>query len=245
MDPLIRTVIVEDEPLALRALRDLVIAEDGLELVGEAQDGKRAVELIREVDPELLFLDIHLPELTGLEVLERIESQPNVVFTTAHDEHAIVAFELGAVDYLLKPFGAERFKLAVERVRQGSEPHWDVTDLRDALEPASPLTRLFARQGRKIIPIRMDQVTRFQGGGDHVEVFVAGRSLLVSVTLSELEARLDPERFVRVHRSHIVNLDHVREIVVEDERRLRVECVDGGSVVASRDGSTRLRELIR
>lgn len=242
---MIRTVIVEDEPLALRALRDLVIAEDGLELVGEAQDGKRAVELIREVDPELLFLDIHLPELTGLEVLERIESQPNVVFTTAHDEHAIVAFELGAVDYLLKPFGAERFKLAVERVRQGSEPHWDVTDLRDALEPASPLTRLFARQGRKIIPIRMDQVTRFQGGGDHVEVFVAGRSLLVSVTLSELEARLDPERFVRVHRSHIVNLDHVREIVVEDERRLRVECVDGGSVVASRDGSTRLRELIR
>jgi len=240
------TVIVEDEPLARRALRDLVAADPDLELLAEARDGLEAVEVIERLQPALIFLDVHMPELSGLEVLERIEVRPAIVFTTAYDEHAVTAFELGAADYLLKPFGAARFNVAVSRVKESlATPTWDIERLRDSLEPTRPLTRLFARQGKRLVPILLDKVIRFEGSGDYVEVHTPGRSLLVSVTLSELERRLDPDRFVRVHRSHIVNLDEVAEITAEDERRLRIRCADGAQVVASREGSARLRALMR
>ena len=240
------TVIVEDEPLARRALRDLVVADPDLELLGEASDGLEAVDIIDRLRPALVFLDVHMPELSGLEVLERIRARPAIVFTTAYDEHAVTAFELGATDYLLKPFGAARFQTAVARVKEAvGRLAWDLDRMRESLAPDRPLTRLFARQGKRLVPILLDRVIRFEGSGDYVEVHIPGRSLLVSVTLSELERRLDPDRFVRIHRSHIINLDEVAEIAAEDGRRLRVRCADGALVVASREGSARLRALMR
>lgn len=241
----LRTVVVEDEPLARRALVELVRGDARLELVGEAADGPSALALIHEMDPDLVFLDIHLPEMSGLQVLESVDGSPAIVFTTAYDEHAVTAFELGAVDYLLKPFGQERFDQAVERVVEARGRAVDPELLAELIRGEAPLVRLFARQGTRVVPIRVDSVVRFAGSGDYVEAWVAGRSFLISVRLAELEARLDPDRFIRVHRSHIVNLDQIEEIRTEDERRLRILCRGGDVVVASRDGSTRLRALMR
>src|SRR5687767_1598282 len=150
-------LIVDDEPLARRKLRDLLAEFPDVELLGEASDGAEAVRAIDELEPELVFLDIQMPLVSGLEVLERTRHKPAVIFTTAHDRFAVAAFELAAVDYLLKPFGRERFRVALERARavlgQESALVPSVERARRALAGRGPLTRLFVRDRGKIVPI--------------------------------------------------------------------------------------------
>ena len=242
----IRAMIVEDEPLSRRALRGLVEEVEWLDLVGEASDGRQAVERIDELEPDLLFLDVHMPELSGIEVLERVKRQPAVVFTTAFDRYAVAAFELEAIDYLIKPFGKKRFHATLERVKRRLASE-------DALPPSherartalaeGPIERLFARKGNRIVPLRITMVTRIEACDDYSEVHCRGETYLLHLRLHELEKRLDPTRFVRVHRSHVVNLDHVSQMRPYDDRRLEIHLVDGSKVVASRSGSQRLREL--
>lgn len=244
----LRTLIVEDEPLARRALRGFVEEVEWLEYVGEAEDGAAAVRLIDELLPELVFLDVRMPVLDGLEVLRRIQHAPEVVFTTAFDRYAVAAFEIGAIDYLVKPFGRERFQRALERVHArslgagGTPPASERA--RDALDSA-PLRRLFTRRGGQIAPVALASVVRLEARGDYVAIHHAGAASLMHVPLGELEARLDPERFFRVHRSHVVNLDHVVAIRPCDDRRFRIVLDDGAEIVASRAGSQRLRERLR
>lgn len=251
----IRTLIVEDEPLARQTLRDFARDAAWLEIVGEAADGLTAVRLIDELKPDLLLLDVQMPELTGLQVLERASHQPAVVFTTAHDHYAVPAFELEAIDYLLKPFGRERFRGATERVRRRltvPEESPDAPPLREraaaALRPphaaAAPLDRLFVRDARgRIIHLRVDEVSRFEADDDYVRVHARGHAYLVHLALNEFERRLDAARFRRVHRSQIVNLDHVLSCEPHD-RRLLLRMRDGAEVLASRTGSQALREVI-
>ena len=247
----IRVVIVEDEPLARRTLRELVSTVDWLELTGEASDGRAAVILIDDVKPDLVFLDVRMPELTGIEVLGRIEHQPAVVFTTAFDRYAVTAFELEAIDYLIKPFGKKRFGATLERVRRRLEagdgeselPHARER-LQQAMEGKGPLRRLFARKGSRIVPLRMDAVTRIEACDDYSEVHCRGETYLVHLRLQELEERLDGEKFLRIHRSHVINLDHVEQLDPYDDRRLEVRLIDGSRVVASRSGSGKLKEMI-
>lgn len=243
-----RALIVEDEPLARQVLRDHLAEEDWLELAGEAADGLTAVRLIDELQPDLVFLDVRLPELSGLEVLERIRHRPAVVFTTAYDRYAVAAFELEALDYLVKPFGRRRFRATLERVRrklEGGAPKPSAAEsVRSALS-GQPLRRLFAREGGRILPIPVDSIVRIEARDDYAEVHTAERSYLLHLSLTELEARLDPERFCRVHRSHILNLDHVALLQPHDDRRLLIRLKDGSRVIASRAASQRLRELIR
>jgi two-component system LytT family response regulator len=243
----VSAVIAEDEPQARRTLRAYLSGVDWIKLVGEASDGATAVELVDEIEPELLFLDVRLPELTGLQVVERIQHRPALVFTTAHDRFAVAAFELGALDYLLKPFGAERFSRMLDRVRA----HLDAPASPDAVErtrlalSARPLRRLFARSGPRIVPIAVESILRIQAAGDYAEVHCAAGRFLLQVSLGELLSRLDPERFQQVHRSHIVNLDHVRELRPYDERRLLIRVEGGGEILASRKASEELRRLAR
>jgi two-component system LytT family response regulator len=243
----LRTMIVEDEPLALRALRGFVAEVEWLEFVGEAQDGARALETIDRLRPELVFLDVQIPLLSGLEVLRRVQHVPEVVFTTAYDRYAVAAFELGALDYLVKPFGRERFQRALERVRARmgapSELPPASERVRSALD-GSTLRRLFARGSGGITPISVDTVVRFEARGDYVAIHHTGGTSLLHVSLGELAARLDAERFFRVHRSHIVNLDRVRTIRACDERRFLIVLDDGTEILASRAGSQRLRERL-
>jgi len=246
----ISTLIVEDEPLARQALREFAADLPWLDVVGEATDGRSAVRLIDEMRPDLVFLDVQMPELSGLQVLRQIEHRPAVVFTTAFDHHAVVAFELEALDYLLKPFGRERFRQAAERARQHLAERGGATALaeraRTALEErgAAPMERIFVRSGGRIVPVLMDQVVRMEASDDYVRVHVGGTSHLVEITLSQMERRLDPARFLRIHRSHIINVRRVTSMEPYDARRLLVHLQDGAQVIASRSGSQQLQALI-
>ena len=239
----LRTLLCEDEPVARLHLRELVRATPDLSLVGEAADGDAALQQIDALQPDLVFLDIRMPGLSGLEVLRRVQHQPAVVFTTAYDQHAVEAFDLGAADYLLKPFGAERFAKAVERVRARvrARTH-ELAETRGTEGEGTALaTHLVVRLGNRLVPVSVDAITHLQADDDLVQLHVGGRTLALGEPLSALLARLDGRRFVRVHRSFAVNLDHVAALEPRDANRLQVRLRDGTLVPASRAGTQALR----
>ncbi|HEV2913727.1 MAG TPA: response regulator transcription factor [Pyrinomonadaceae bacterium] len=244
----IRALIVEDEPLSRRTLREFIADAAWVECVGEAADGRTAVELLNSLKPELVFLDVHLPEFSGLEVLERVQFDPAVVFTTAYDQYAIDAFQLGAIDYLLKPFGAKRFRETLKRVRERLQSTAKEPPLRERTRALFKegvwLKRLFARKSNQIVPIIIDNVTRFEACDDYVAVHIEGEIHLLLLPLSDLEGRLNPQKFIRAHRSHIINLDHITLMRQYDDRRLLISLRDGTEILASRSGSQRLNGLI-
>jgi two-component system LytT family response regulator len=245
----IRVLIVEDEPLARRTLRDFLADVPWLECVGEAETGARAVQMIDALTPDLVLLDIEMPELTGLEVLDRISHEPAVIFTTAYDRYAVSAFELEALDYLLKPFGRERCLAALERARRALPANGAntapplVERARHVLGESGVLTRLFVRDRDRIVPISAVDIERLEAADDYVDVHTKARSYLVYLTLNDFERRLDPERFIRVHRAHIVNLDFVKQLVPFDGSRMQIEMRDGTRILASRTRSKELRQL--
>lgn len=238
-------VLVEDEPIALAELRDLVAGVEWLETVAEATDGAAAVEAIDAHRPDVVFIDVRLPEMSGLEVLERIRHDPAVVFTTAYDRYAVAAFEVEAIDYLVKPFGRERFGETIERLRRAleradAEPV--ASRARRAMEEGH-LSRILVRESGRLVPVSMDRVERLEAEGEYVGVHTAERRYMVRLPLAEFERRLDPERFVRVHRSHIVSLDHVRSMEPYDGSRLEVRMRDDTRIIASRSRSKELRGI--
>lgn len=242
-------VVVDDDTLARERVKDLLAEVPLVEIIGEAADGLSAVRLIDEARPDIAFLDIEMPALSGLQLLERLRHQPVVVFTTAYDQYALTAFELAAVDYLLKPFGLDRFKAALERaVRSVAAKGPASTSVARARETlggeGETLRRLFLRERDTILPVEVDRVTRFEADGDYVLVHAGERPFLVRLKLQDLEARLGG-RFLRVHRSHLVNLDHVRRFEPHDTTRLAVIMSDGTRIVASRARSQELRRLAR
>jgi two-component system LytT family response regulator len=241
----VRALIVEDEALARQNLREYLEAVDWVMLVGEAADGNEAVKLAASLKPDLLFLDVRLPELSGLEVARRIGGAAEIVFTTAYDRFAIAAFELGAIDYLVKPFGRERFATTLERLKARLGQPADPASERAATLAPGPLTRLYARQGERIVPIPAASIVRIQSQGDYAEVHAAAGTFLLHISLGELALRLDPARFCRVHRSHVVNLDFVEQLRAHEDRRLRITMKNGAEVVASRAASEELRKLAR
>jgi two-component system, LytTR family, response regulator len=236
----IRTLIIEDEPLARQTLRDFIADFAWLELVGEAADGLTATKIIDELKPDLIFLDVQIPEISGLETLNRITHQPSIVFTTAFDNFALKAFEFEAIDYLQKPFGRERFRQTVERVKKQFQ-----LKISDAPKPSenAPLERLFVRERNRIFPLQISQIVWIEANDDYATVHTAEKSFLVSLTLGEFAKRLDANKFLRVHRSAIINLDHISQIE-EFDRRLLVYMQNGAEVQASRTGSQLLKKLI-
>lgn len=251
----IRAMVVDDEPLARQAIQQLLTEIDWIEWIGEAEDGISAIEKIRSASPDLLFMDIQMPGASGIEVLDRSGTSASVIFTTAYDEYAMTAFELGAIDYLRKPFGRERFMRALERAkpflesRQTARAAESETPLSERLTFAQNesklITRLFVRDRTFIVPVQTSDVLRFESEGDYVAVITDGRRHLVYINLAELSQRLDAEKFVRIHRSHIVNLDRVAAMVPHDANRLEVRMVDGARIVASRTGTQILRARIK
>lgn len=246
----IRALVVEDEPLARQQIRELASDVAWLSVVGEAEDGSSAVRAIDELRPDLVFLDIRIPELSGLEVLERAEHDPAVIFTTAFDQYAVAAFELGALDYLLKPFGRDRFLAAVERARRALSADPPELESSTAVRARSalgstvgPAERIFVRDRGRIVPIPVREIERLEAEDDYVAVYARGRRFLVYLPLGEFERRLYPERFLRIHRSHIVNLDYVTALEPFDGARLQVEMRDGTKLMASRTRSRELRHL--
>lgn len=240
----VSALIVEDEPLARRLLKDLIRATPWLECVGEVSDGRLAAGAIDHLQPDLVFLDVQLPGRSGLDVLSAVTVHPAVIFTTAFDQYAVSAFELGAIDYLLKPFGAERFERAVTRAKAGLIDRQRVPAAmraRDVMD-AGPLRRLFARDAERIVPIPTSAIERIEANDDFVLVHTGGRSFRLNATMASIEARLDARTFVRVHRSHVVNLDHVVAIEPYDGSRFQVTLRSGAKLLASRQRSRALRQ---
>jgi two-component system LytT family response regulator len=240
----VTALIADDEPIARDGLRDMLAAHPWISVIGAASNGLATLEAMEALKPELLFLDIQMPGLTGPEVLRKASHQPVVVFTTAFAQHAVTAFELGALDYLLKPFGAERLALALERARSAfGEPSSGVADRLAEAMAAGPMSRLFVRSGASILPVGVETISRFEAWGDYVTAY-AGRSRhVIHLALNRLEERLDASRFARVHRAHIVNLAHVRAFRPAGKGRLAAEMLDGCMVPVSRNKAQALREL--
>ncbi|MEP6938555.1 MAG: LytTR family DNA-binding domain-containing protein [Rudaea sp.] len=243
---LVSTLIVDDEPVARAGLRHMLAECDWLTCVGEAANGDAALAAIEELRPELVFLDIQMPGLSGTEVARRSRHQPLFVFTTAYAAHAVTAFELGALDYLLKPFGAERLEAALERVRAAlGEPRVTTFERLGEAFGHAPMTRLFVRSGRSILPVAVADVSRFEAVGDYIAAHVGDTQHLLHLALGQLESRLDPQHFARIHRAHIVNLDCVRAFRREPDGRVVAELKSGVSLPVSRTRARDLRGLAR
>jgi two-component system, LytTR family, response regulator len=239
-------LLADDEPLARRTLRTQLRDLGCRGTIHEAGDGQTAITIANRERPDLIFLDIVMPGATGLQVLERLEYQPKVIFTTAHDQYALTAFELGALDYVLKPFGRDRLDRVINRARSigggGAEFLLDRATL--ALQPTPRrLSKIFVRDGNRILPLAISQIERVQAADDYVTIITAAKEYLVSVRLSDLERHLGGEHFLRIHRSHLINLEHVTTIQRCDAARLEVVMASGVRIMASRTGSKRLREL--
>jgi two-component system LytT family response regulator len=236
-------VIADDEPPARRALRGHLAALDWIGEIHEAGDGDAAIRAVDAQRPEILFLDIVMPGVSGLEVVERIAHRPYIVFTTAFDKYAVTAFEIGALDFLLKPFGRDRVRAAVERGRAALEHGLPpvVARAREALAGSRPIQRVFVRERGRMIAVDLDGVERLEACDDYVALHAGGRQHLVHARLQDMEARLDPRRFVRIHRSHVINLDFVAAIEPEEGSRAAAVLKSGERVVASRSGTARLK----
>jgi two-component system LytT family response regulator len=261
-EPILRAVIVDDEAPARSLLREYLAAHPGVEIVAECANGFEAVKAIGELSPDLVFLDVQMPKLDGFEVLELIETRPAVVFCTAYDEFALRAFEVHAVDYLLKPFGRDRLAEALARARArwaaghagskgsavaatGSGPAVSATRLASAARgPERRLERIVVKDGAKVHVIPIHQLDSAEAADDYVSLHAGGKTYLKHQTLADLEAALDGQRFVRVHRSHLVALDRIARIepYAKDSRIAVLR--DGREIPVSRSGYARLRELM-
>ena len=242
----IRVVIADDEPPALATLRQLVLARDHVELCAACSDGADTVQAIRRLSPDLVFLDVQMPDLDGFAVLTELAPAPApaVVFVTAYDEFAVRAFEVHAIDYLVKPFTDARFELAFARararmrdgqVRGAGEVVQVLHELgAGAGDAVAPPGHFLVRTGRRSLLVGVDEVDWIEADRYYATLHVGGETHLVRETMASLEARLDPARFVRIHRSAIVNLRRVRELRRGNAGRLDVVLTDGTSLEVSR-----------
>ena len=243
-----RAVIADDEELARHVLREYLEKEPGIEILAECANGFEAVKAAAEWKPDVLFLDVQMPKLDGFEVLELIDPSVAVVFVTAFDQYAMRAFDAAAVDYLLKPFGADRFRAALRKVeaRLGeSRPAALPTDLRNAARPTGEyLERIVVKDGTRVHVIPVGKLDYAEAQDDYVALRSESRNWLKQQTIASLEAALDPKRFVRVHRSYLVNVERIARVEPNTKDTWLAILTDGAKVPMSRGGYTRFNALI-
>jgi two-component system LytT family response regulator len=256
----IKTLIVDDEPLARRTLRDLLVADPEIEIIGECSSGEEAVKFIRRQLPDLLFLDIQMSGMNGFEVLSKIEHEqiPAIVFVTAFDRYALKAFEMHALDYLLKPFTDKRFEEALRQAKTHVELR-EINKLSRSLidllgeqagrETATArrrsfLTRFMVRSGGRVEFIKASDVDWIAADDYYIKLHVGARSHLLRISMNELEEKLDPKRFMRIHRSTIVNFDRVKELHQNPNGEYVVVLKNGTELKLSRSRREQLEELL-
>jgi len=246
----IRTLLVDDEDLARLALRRALVSTTDIEIVGEATNGVEAIEMIGELRPDLVLLDIEMPGFNGFEVVQQLSNPPAVVFVTAYDEYAVRAFEANAIDYLLKPLQPERLDRALARVRQrvptGTIPtNSELMDMRMvARERSGPLRRIAGRRGKRIVIIPLREIIRVEIEDKLVFAVTASDRLLLEKTISELETMLEPVGFLRISRGELVNLETVKELVPWFSGTWRVKLTNGEERDVSRERAKQLKEAM-
>jgi two-component system LytT family response regulator len=247
----LRVIIVDDEPLARGVMREYLSAHPAVTIVAECGNGFDAVKAVTELAPDLMFLDVQMPKLDGFEVLELLGRAVPVIFTTAYDQYALRAFDVHAVDYLLKPFSEERLAEALARARgrvagrEGEEPALDVDGLVAAARPRSgPLERVLIRDGAQVHVLPADRIDFVEAQDDYVSFMADGKSFLKDQTMAAVEAALDPTRFVRIHRSYLLNIERIArvELYAKDSRIAILR--DGRKLPVSRAGYQRLARLL-
>ncbi|MEM8933003.1 MAG: LytTR family DNA-binding domain-containing protein [Acidobacteriota bacterium] len=249
----IRTLLIDDEPLAREKLRTFLEEEKDLDIVAECRDGKDAVETIEREKPDLVFLDVQMPEMDGFEVLETIDVPlPAVVFTTAFDQYALKAFDVHAVDYLLKPFDRDRFREALQRVRRDLDQR-QIGDVKQQLvslladvrgdRPQFP-DRLVIKTSGRVVFLKVDEIDWVDAAGNYVKLHVKGDGHMLRETMSGLEERLDPAKFIRIHRSTIVNIERIRELQQQFHGDYLVVLDNGQRLTLSRSYRDKIQELL-
>ncbi len=240
-----RVIIVDDEDLARAIIREHLAGHPDVEVVAECSNGFEAVKAVSECRPDLIFLDIQMPKLSGFEVLELIEPGPAIIFVTAYDQYALRAFEVHAADYLLKPVSAERLAQALERVRTAQGERAPVAEIvRDVQNHNKPLERILIRDGSKVHVIPAEKIDYFEAQDDYVCIKTGGKEHLKQETLANLEGLLDQGRFIRIHRSYILNIERLArlELYAKDSRIAILQ--DGTRLPVSRSGYARLKPLL-
>jgi two-component system LytT family response regulator len=255
----LKVLIVDDEPLARQSIRVLLKDDPEIELVGECGSGAEALKVIQKYPPDLLFLDIQMPLMSGFEVLEKIDAEkiPAIVFVTAFDQYAIKAFEVHALDYLLKPFDDARFEKALRQAKSQIEQR-EINQLskrlvrlledRDAqankTRATGYLSRLMVKSASRVFFLKADEIDWIEAADYYVKLHVGRKSHLLRESMSDMEARLDPEKFLRIHRSAIVNLDRVKEMHTHFNGEYLVILHDGTELKLSRSRREQLQQIL-
>ena len=243
----LRVVVVDDEPLSRAVVREFINAHPGIEIVAECGNGFEAVKAVADLKPDLVFLDVQMPKLSGFEVLELIGRDVPVVFTTAYDQYALRAFDVHAIDYLLKPFSEQRFAEALARARErlaARDPGAVDALVSETQAKQTPLERVLIRDGSQVHVLPVDKIDYVEAQDDYVSFRSEGKSYLKDQTLGITENLLDPARFVRIHRSYLLNIDRIVrvELYAKDSRIAILR--DGTKLPVSRAGYARLAKLL-
>jgi two-component system LytT family response regulator len=253
MTTIIRVLIVDDEPLARGVLREMLQSDPEVAIVGECANGKEAVQALQESAPDLLFLDIQMPEMGGFEVLDALQGRPipHLVFVTAYDQYAVRAFEVHALDYILKPFDRERFeaswqraKAQVLRERNGGVEQRILSLLEDLKAGTKYLERLVIKSSGRIYFLETNDIDWIQAEGNYVSVHAGKKAHLLRETISSLESQLDPKKFLRIHRSAIVRIDRIKELQPWFHGEYHIVLQDGTELTLSRNYRDRLQEAL-
>ncbi len=249
----IRALVIDDEPLARDMIREMLQGDSEVEIVGECANGREAVEVIKALSPDLIFLDIQMPELGGFEVLESFDPKtaPYVIFATAYDQYAVRAFEVHAFDYLLKPFDHERFDVAWQRAkaqikldRTGERDQHILALLEELKSGPRYVERLAIKTGGRVFFLNVHDVHCVEAEGNYVRVFDNQKSYLLRETISGLEEQLDPKQFLRIHRSAIVKIDKIKELQPWFHGEYRIILENGKQLTLSRNYRANLQEAV-
>lgn len=242
-----KTIIIDDEPLAREQIRSLLDDYADFEVIKECSNGLEGYHAIKKDHPDLVFLDVQMPKVNGFEMLELLEKMPVVIFSTAYDEYALRAFEVHAVDYLLKPFSRKRFEKALEQARrrlQTEEQGMDASQLHEAYQQEQSLNRLVVKKSGKIIIVPVKEVVFFEATGDYVAIHTAREKFLKHQTMKYFEDHLGGDDFIRVHRSYIVNLNYVLRLEPYTKDSYVVVMKNEERVYVSRPGMKKLKESL-
>ena len=244
----ISTIIIDDEHLGRELIKEFLQKRNDMEIIAECHNAYEAYQVICAQKPDLIFLDIQMPEVNGFELLEMLDKIPQVIFCTAYDQYAIKAFEVNAVDYLLKPFDEQRFNKALDRAIQNfASPAKSQVQLEQLVNSFQSkqdfLERLLIKQAGKIVIISCHEISWIEAMDDYVQIHTSKESYLIQQSMNMLESRLDPNQFIRVHRSYIVNIDAVKEILNISQGKHKVILKDSTEVSLSRTGSQKLKRF--
>jgi len=244
-----KTLIIDDEAPARELIRHYLQTYPDIEIMGEADNGFTAMKLIREQNPQLIFLDVQMPKLTGFEMLELMDDSPAIIFSTAFDQYAIRAFEMNAVDYLLKPYSKERFDAAVQkaltRIQSGTVAQTELQTFKNIVAlPPGTLTRIAVKDRQQIHVIPVNDIDYIEADGDYVKLHTAKKAYLKEKTMKYFEENLPLRQFIRIHRSYIVNVNEVAKIELYEKESYRVHLKNGEFLKASSNGYKALKAAV-